>query len=276
MVPRRLPRVRGGIRAGADPGRGPRNRYEGHLARRLRADGALWLLASPVVALPLAIGGVDPPVFGLLCLALAFTQRGRAGRAGPAVGVAAALKWTAWPAIPVIVAVLAVRGGKRPAFTCAAVATGLVALTITPAVLVDPGAFCQNVVLYPLSLGATASSAQSPLPGYLIVLLFPHGKAVTTALIALSAVGVGTSLLVRPPRTIVAAGDRLALGLLLAIALSPATRIGYAVYPTALIAWPRFTARLSQDRPAEHRPPGGPPHRRRVPEPPLVRSGASP
>ncbi|WP_328777172.1 glycosyltransferase 87 family protein [Streptomyces goshikiensis] len=237
--------------------------------------GALWLLACPVVALPLAIGGVDPPVIGLLCLALAFTQRGRAGRAGLAVGVAAALKWTAWPAIPVIVAVLAVRGGKRPAFTCAAVATGIAALTITPAVLVDPGAFYQNVVLYPLGLGPTASSAQSPLLGYLIVLLFPHGKAVTTALIAPSAVGVGTSLLVRPPRSIVAAGDRLALGLLLAIALSPATRIGYAVYPIVLIAWPRFTARLAEDRPAGHRPPGEPPHRRRIPEPPLVRSGAS-
>ncbi|MFE9847108.1 glycosyltransferase 87 family protein [Streptomyces goshikiensis] len=180
--------------------------------------GALWLLACPVVALPLSIGGVDPPVIGLLCLALAFTQRGRAGRAGLAVGVAAALKWTAWTAMPVIVVVLAVRGGKRPTFTCAAAATGLAAL---------------------------------------------------------SAVGVGTSLLVRPPRTIAAAGDRLALGLLLAIALSPATRIGYAVYPIVLIAWPRSTARLSEDRPAEHRPPGGPPYRRRVTKPPLVRSGAS-
>ncbi|MFD9416699.1 glycosyltransferase 87 family protein [Streptomyces goshikiensis] len=237
--------------------------------------GALWLTACPVVALPLSIGGVDPPVIGLLCLALALTQRGHAGRAGLAVGVAAALKWTAWPAIPVVVAVLAVRGGKRPAFTCAAAATGLAALTITPAALVDPGAFYQNVVLYPLGLGPTASSAQSPLLGYLIVLLFPHGKAVTTALIALSAVGVGTSLPVRPPRTVIAAADRLALGLLLAIALSPATRVGYAIYPIVLIAWPRFAARLSKDRTAAHRPPGEPPHQRRVPEPPVVRSGAS-
>ncbi|MCX4546320.1 glycosyltransferase 87 family protein [Streptomyces sp. NBC_01565] len=230
--------------------------------------GALWLIACPVVALPLSIGGVDPPVIGLLCLALAFTQRGHAGRAGLVVGAAAVLKWTAWPAIPVIVAVLALRGGKRAAFTCAAAATGLAALTVTPVALADTSAFYQNVVLYPLGLGPTASSAQSPLLGHLIVLLLPHGKAVTTVLIALSAVGVGASLLVRPPQTTVAAADRLALGLLLAIALSPATRIGYAVYPVVLIAWPRFTARLTTDRPvAAPRPPGGePPHHRRTVE----------
>ncbi|GAA2651971.1 hypothetical protein GCM10010425_76800 [Streptomyces spororaveus] len=142
--------------------------------------------------------------------------------------------------------------------------TGLAALTITPAMLVDISAFYQNVVLYPLGLGPTASSAQSPLLGYLIVLLLPHGKAVTTALIALSAVGVGASLLLRPPRSTVAAADRLALGLLLAIALSPATRIGYAVYPIVLIAWPRFTARLSADRPATPHPAGEPPYHQRT------------
>lgn len=226
--------------------------------------GALWLIACPVVALPLSIGGVDPPVIGLLSLALAFTQRGRAGRAGLVVGVAAVLKWTAWPAIPVIVAVLAVRSGKRAAFRCAAAAIGPAALTITPAVLVDAGAFYQNVVLYPLGLGPTASSAQSPLLGHLIVLLLPHGKAVTTALIALSAVGVGASLLVRPPRSTVAAADRLAMGLLLAILLSPATRIGYAIYPVVLIAWPRFTARLPAGRPAAPHPASEPPYRRRT------------
>ncbi|MEU2451155.1 glycosyltransferase 87 family protein [Streptomyces sp. NPDC012765] len=226
--------------------------------------GALWLIACPVVALPLSIGGVDPPVIGLLCLALAFTQRGRAGRAGLVVGVAAVLKWTAWPAIPVIVAVLSVRGGKRAAFRCAAAAAGPAALAIVPAVLVDTSAFYQNVVLYPLGLGPTASSAQSPLLGHLIVVLLPHGKAVTTALIALSAVGVGVSLLVRPPRSTVAAADRLALGLLLAIALSPATRIGYAIYPIVLIAWPRFTARLSADRPATPHRASEPPHHRRT------------
>ncbi|MFH8339460.1 glycosyltransferase 87 family protein [Streptomyces sp. AM6-12] len=207
--------------------------------------GVLWLIACPVVALPLTFGGVDPPVIGLTCLALAFTQRGDAGRAGLALGAAAALKWTAWPAIPVLLAVLAVRGGWRAAVKSAAGAVGIALFTVLPVALVDSGAFYRNVVLYPLGLGPTASSAQSPLLGHLIAVLVPHGKTLTMGLIALSAMAVGLSLLIRPPRTAVAGADRLALGLVLAIVLSPATRVGYAIYPIVLLAWPRFTAALS-------------------------------
>ncbi|MGW3635688.1 glycosyltransferase 87 family protein [Streptomyces sp. NPDC005122] len=220
--------------------------------------GILWLIACPVVALPLTIGGVDPPVIGLLCLALAFTQQGNAGRTGLALGAAAALKWTAWPAIPVIVAVFMVCGGRRAAFKCAVTATGIAVVSVLTVVLVDSSAFYQNVVLYPLGLGPTATSAQSPLLGHLIVSLVPNGKAVTLALIALGAVGVGASLLVRPPRSSIAAADRLALGLALAIALSPATRIGYAIYPIVLLAWPRFAAGLSADGPGVRHHVSGP------------------
>ncbi|WP_244162991.1 glycosyltransferase 87 family protein [Streptomyces bungoensis] len=207
--------------------------------------GVLWLSACPVVALPLTIGGVDPPVIGLMCLALAFTQRGDAGRAGLALGAAAALKWTAWPAIPVLVAVLAIRGGRRAALKCAAASVGIALVTVLPVAVAHSGAFYRNVVLYPSGLGPTASSAQSPLLGRLITALVPHGEAVTMALIALSAAGVGLSLLIRPPRSPVAGADRLALGLTLAIVLSPATRIGYAIYPVVLLTWPRFAAALS-------------------------------
>ncbi|WP_208900003.1 glycosyltransferase 87 family protein [Streptomyces incarnatus] len=210
--------------------------------------GVWWLCACPVVALPLTIGGVDPPVIGLMCLALAFTQRGDAARAGLALGAAAALKWTAWPAIPVLVAVLAVRGGRRAAVRCAAGAVGVAVLAVVPVALAFSDAFYRNVVLYPFGLGPTASSAQSPLLGHLIAVLVPHGDAVTMALIALSAAGVGLSLLIRPPSSAVAGADRLALGLILAIVLSPATRIGYAIYPIVLLTWPRFTAALTAAR----------------------------
>lgn len=246
-----LAAVAGAVRIltrGRDIGTGPDGTAHDITGR----TGALWLIACPVVALPLTIGGVDPPVIGLICLALAFTHRGHAGRAGLAVGAAAALKWTAWPAIPVIVAVLVVCGGKRAAFKCAAAAMGIAVLAVLPMALVDSSAFYQNVVLYPLGLGPTASSAQSPLLGHLIVSLVPNGKAVTVALIALGALSVGVSLLLRPPRSTVAAADRLALGLILAIVLSPATRVGYAIYPIVLLAWPRFAASLSTDGPATH------------------------
>ncbi|MBP2055116.1 hypothetical protein J2Z21_008129 [Streptomyces griseochromogenes] len=258
-----LAAVAGAVRVltrGLDIGTGPDGTAHGATGR----TGALWLIACPVVALPLTIGGVDPPVIGLICLALAFTHRGHAGRAGLAVGAAAALKWTAWPAIPVIVAVLVVCGGRRAAVKCAAASMGAALLTILPVALVDTGAFYRNVVLYPLGLGPTASSAQSPLLGHLIVSLVPDGKAVTLALIALSALGVAVSLLVRPPHSTIAAADRLALGLTLAIALSPATRVGYAIYPIVLLAWPRFTAGLSTDHPAPHHHASEPAHQQRT------------
>ncbi|MEU3653961.1 glycosyltransferase 87 family protein [Streptomyces sp. NPDC032161] len=207
--------------------------------------GVFWLVACPVVALPLTIGGVDPPVIGLICLALAFADRRNDLGAGLALGAAAALKWTAWPAIPVIVALFAVCLGRRAAVRSAVLAVGIAVLCTVPVALVDMDAFYQNVVLYPLGLGEAASTAQSPLLGHLIVTLVPHGQTVTVVLIGLSALGVGVSLLVRPPRTPVAAADRLALGLLFAIVLSPATRIGYAIFPVVLFVWPRFAARLS-------------------------------
>lgn len=213
--------------------------------------GVFWLVACPVVALPLTIGGVDPPVIGLICLALAFADRRAVMGAGLALGAAAALKWTAWPAIPVIVAMFAVCCGRRAAVKCAVAAVGIAVLCTVPVALVDTDAFYQNVVLYPLGLGEAASTAQSPLLGHLIVAFVPHGQTVTVALIALSALGVGVSLLVRPPRTSVAAADRLATGLLFAIALSPATRIGYAIFPVVLYVWPRFAARLSAAHAAE-------------------------
>ncbi|MFJ8041533.1 glycosyltransferase 87 family protein [Kitasatospora sp. NPDC096147] len=206
-----------------------------------RLTRLLWLVACPVLALPLAIGGVDPPVIALLCLSLAFARRGEAGRAGVVAGLAAALKWTAWPAVPVLLVLLAAVAGRRAAlrFTAAAGAVALVA--VVPVLLADPEAFRQSVLLYPFGLSDTASTAASPLLGQLLVVLSPeHGRTVAVVLIGLSALAVGVSLLVRPPRDVTAAAGRLALGLLLAILLSPATRIGYAVYPVVLYLWPRL------------------------------------
>ncbi|MGQ4713362.1 hypothetical protein ACUN22_06735 [Streptomyces anulatus] len=76
-----------------------------------RREAPRWLAACPLVALPLAVGGVDLPVAGLMCLGLARAGQGRAGRAGLALGLAAALKWTAWPAVPVALALLATASG---------------------------------------------------------------------------------------------------------------------------------------------------------------------
>lgn len=62
------------------------------------------LTASPPVALALCVSGVDLPLAGLCCLALALAARGRYVAAGLALAAACSLKWTAWPAIAVAVA----------------------------------------------------------------------------------------------------------------------------------------------------------------------------
>ncbi|MCA1271919.1 hypothetical protein ACIPQH_00400 [Streptomyces rubiginosohelvolus] len=211
-----------------------------------------WIAACPLVALPLAVGGVDLPVAGLMCLGLALAGQGRAGAAGLALGAAAALKWTAWPAIPVALALLAAasrsagrpadRGeGRRPADRAAA-RCGLVALLtaaalVLPAALRDPGAFRAHVVDFPLGLTDAVSSAASPLPGHLLATHVPGGRTLALLLLGVSALLITLSLLVRPPATTADAAARLALGLLLAIAFMPASRFGYLVHPLVLAVW---------------------------------------
>ncbi|MEU5325619.1 hypothetical protein [Streptomyces parvus] len=210
-----------------------------------------WIAACPLVALPLAVGGVDLPVAGLMCLGLALAGRGRAGAAGVALGVAAALKWTAWPAIPVALALLAAasrftgrpadRGSGRPADRAAA-RCGLVALLtaaalVLPAALRDPAAFRAHVVDFPLGLTDAVSSAASPFPGHLLASHVPGGRTLALLLLGVSAFLLALSLLLRPPATTADAATRLALGLLLAIAFMPASRFGYLVHPLVLAAW---------------------------------------
>ncbi|NHI06835.1 hypothetical protein STPH2_2198 [Streptomyces sp. KO7888] len=194
------------------------------------------LLACPLVALPLAVGGVDLPVAGLMCLGLALAGRGHPGGAGLALGAAAALKWTAWPALPVALALIAVRQGGRSASRCAGVGLGTGAALVLPFALTDPAGFFRNVVAFPFGLTATASPAGSPLPGHLLAAHVPGGTVIALALLTAGALLIGVSLVVRPPRTPRAAAGRLALGLGLATALMPATRFGYLVYPLVLAA----------------------------------------
>ncbi|MDL4772116.1 glycosyltransferase 87 family protein [Actinomadura xylanilytica] len=193
------------------------------------------LVASPLVALPLVVGGDDLPVIGLVCLGLALAARDRPGAAGVALGVAATLKATAWPALIVCLVLIAVRGtGARRYGTAAA---GLVALGVGLPALVDPAGFMENAVRFPLGLAGVASPAASPLPGRLLADLGPSGHAVAVVALGLAAVAMGAWLLARPPLDVRAAAFRIAAGLLVAAALMPATRWGYLVYPAVLAAW---------------------------------------
>ncbi|WP_026189358.1 glycosyltransferase 87 family protein [Salinispora mooreana] len=208
----------------------------GHCAPR-----ALALLAAcPLLALPLATGGIDLPVTALMCLALATAAVGRPTATGLAAGAAAAMKWTAWPVLAVVLVLLTVRRGGRAASGAGAVAAVALAVLTVPSFLASPGSFVEQVLRYPLGAGQVASPAASPLPGHLIATLLPGGRLIALVLLASAAVAVAVLLVVRPPRTLLADDDRLAVALAVAICLAPATRFGYLLMPLTIAAWFRL------------------------------------
>ena len=206
---------------------------------------------SPVLALPLAVGGTDVPVLALMCLGLACAVRAFRQRwavvAAVVFGIACAMKYTAWPAIPVVSAMLAARDGARAAarFAAVAVLTAVAATAATaPALFAEPaaiartgGAVVRNTVLFPLGLTPARSPATSPLPGHLLAATGPAGHAAAIGLLAAALLVIVVSLIIRPPAGAGPATRRLAVGLALLFTLAPSTRWGYFLYPLGLIGW---------------------------------------
>ncbi|MGH3186740.1 MAG: glycosyltransferase 87 family protein [Streptosporangiaceae bacterium] len=201
----------------------------------------LFVVASPVIAFPLAIGITDPPVIALMFLTLALIARPSGVlQAALALGVACAMKATAWPAVPVFSAMLATRDALRSAWRFAGltvlVAVGL-SVAMAPAALANPPAFVQNTVLFPLGLTKHKTPAASPLPGHLLANTGTLGHWVAVGLLAAAGLAFAISLVYRPPANVRAAAWRLAWGLAVMFTLAPATRWGYYVYPLGLVAW---------------------------------------
>ncbi|MFG2005858.1 hypothetical protein ACGFNU_42585 [Spirillospora sp. NPDC048911] len=244
----------------------------------LGRDGRL-LAASPLVALPLVVGGDDLPVIGLVCAGLALAAADRPAPAGLAMGFAATLKATAWPAALVCLALIAARRNtahpKTPPQNAArwdalrsrvpgqgssglggvwrsrlgrygGVFAGVVAVGVGVPALADPRGMFENVVAFPLGLAGVDSPAESPLPGHLLAETGAFGHAAAVVALGLAALAMGVSLIVRPPGDVRSAALRLALGLLLATALMPATRWGYLVYPAVLVCWALLNERRKE------------------------------
>jgi hypothetical protein len=211
-------------------------------------DSGRWtalVTATPVIGFPLAVGGDDVPVLGLMCLGLALLSRsGREPRpvlAGLVLGVAAAMKATAWPAVLVAAVLVAGRDGRRAAARFAAAVLAALALLIGPAAATSPGALWDNTVLFPLGLASVKSAATSPLPGVLLSQTGHAGHLLATALLALAGLGIVLSLVVWPLRDVRGATWRLIIGLTLMFALAPSTRFGYYLYPVGLWMWLRVS-----------------------------------
>jgi hypothetical protein len=210
-------------------------------ARRSALLPLALLTGSPVIALSLAVGGVDLPLIGVCCLGLALAARGRATAAGAVLALACALKWTAWPALPVAVLLLR-RYGGRPATRAAAITLAAVTAVLLPFALTRPQDLWLQVVRYPLGLTAVHTPAGSPLPGKLLADLGPGGRVTALVLLLAGGLAVAGWLLLRPPVDAVGAADRLAAGLTVAFLLAPAGRFGYLALPAVLVGWPRLAA----------------------------------
>jgi hypothetical protein len=201
------------------------------------------ITSSPLIAFPLAVSGNDLPVLGLICLGLALAARSDLGRppcpawTGVALGAAAALKATAWPALLVVGAAFLARDGRAAAARFGGASAAVITVIVGPVLAVEPGALVANTIAFPLGLSEAHSPATSPLPGHLIAATGPAGHLAVIALMAAGAAAAGIMLIVRPPRTAVAAAGYLALALTAAFTLAPATRWGYFVYPLAIGGW---------------------------------------
>lgn len=212
--------------------------------RRLRI--AQVLLVLPTGALLLATGGDDLPVLALMLLGTVLLDRDRPVAAGLALGLAAATKQTAWMLAPF--ALVAAGRGRRGRM---AVAAGAVVLAVvTPFVAWNPAAFVQDVIRFPLGLGRRPSAAGTATLGSLLLRAAPGHRAALTVVLVLAVAAAGVALLViRPPRTAGAAAWRAGLLFVVAVALAPAARLGYAVYPIDLLVWGAMLTRAER-RPA--------------------------
>ncbi|MFC9324703.1 hypothetical protein [Kitasatospora sp. NPDC057015] len=217
------------------------------LLRPTRDRGTLLplavLTASPLIALALVVGGVDLPLIGVCCLAMALAERDRTLATGLVLALACSLKWTAWPALPVAVLLIWRLYGRRPATRAALTAVGAALVVVLPVALTEPAVLREQVVRFPLGLTAIHTPAGSPLPGKVLAGFGPTGHTVSLALLTMGGAAVAIWLLARPPVSAIAAADLLAAGLAIAFTLAPAGRFGYLALPAVLVIWPRLAAR---------------------------------
>ena len=239
--------------------------FAGAFALALSNAGAtdIWrwtglVTATPLVAFPLAVGGDDLPVLGLMCLGLALLWR--PGRqpglvlAGLTLGVAAAMKATAWPVLIVAVVWLAARDGLRAAARFAFTALAVFAVLVGPVFAVAPAALVENTILFPLGLTHVKSGAASPLPGYLLAQTGHAGRLIAVGLLACSGLALALYLIIRPPRNCRSATWWLIIGMVAMFTLAPASRFGYYIYPAGLWAWLQVSSLGASGASPESRP----------------------
>jgi Glycosyltransferase family 87 len=207
-------------------------------AMRTDADGRLlvfqWLFVLPTGAMLLATGGHDVPVLATVLAGFVLADRRRADASGAILGAALAMRQTTLLSAPFVVATLP--AGRR--LRAVAWAGAVVAAAVVPFLLWDARSFVEDTVLFPLGLGEGRSAARTPTLGSLLLDAVPDARTTTTiALVATIVAATAALVIVRPPGTAAGACARAAAAYAVAIALAPAARVGYLVYPVSLLVW---------------------------------------
>jgi hypothetical protein len=112
---------------------------------------------------------------------------------------------------------------------------------IAPFAVWDAGGLVRSVVLFPLGLTNEPTTARGPTLGQLLAGPFPEAKGAIAVLLVAALVAAGVLLAVRrPPSTAAKAAKHAGLLLAVAVALAPAGRLGYLIYPVNLLVWSRL------------------------------------
>jgi len=195
------------------------------------------LIVLPTGALPLVTGGDDVAIMALLLLATVLAQRRQPLLAGLAAAAAAAIKLTAWPlAFGLALVVRGPEGKPGRGRYLTALLAGLGPL-LAVAWAVNPTAFLVNEVLFPLGLTRVHTKARSPLPGEVLSSLLPQDRLLVLGVLVVLGLIAGVLILhALKPRNVPRMVLAVASGFAVAIALAPATRFGYLVYPVDLLA----------------------------------------
>jgi hypothetical protein len=198
----------------------------------------LVLLILPTGARYLVGGGDDVAVLALLLLAVVLEQRRLPVAAGLVAGLAAVVKQTAWLALPFLALAAVDRDGRRAGWRYLAAVGAVVVPVVAPFAVWDAGGLIRSAVLFPLGLTGEPTPARGPTLGQLLARPFPQAKVAIALLLATALVAAGVLLAVRRPPADAAMAARYA-GVLLAVAvaLAPAGRLGYLIYPVNLLVW---------------------------------------
>jgi hypothetical protein len=197
----------------------------------------LFVAGSPVIAFQLTVGGDDVPMVAFLCLGYAFLWSEQNWQAALALGIGAAMKATAWPAVVIAFVYVVATQGWRKAWQFAGVVVAVLVVCVGPFLATHGKTLVINTIEFPLGLAHITSAASSPLPGHLIADTGHLGHSIVVGLLIATVLGIGVSLLIRPPRTVESATIRLVVALTLMFVIAPSTRFGYFIYPAALLIW---------------------------------------